>query len=139
MKAEALKVKNRDTISKILMDATPVSVGDARQFIQAFHKTSQAYASESLEYDFAHNNCLHFAVGYLKALGKEMKPRHIWYMARRLADTIPGLVDKILAHPTLIDRGSKVAAGSSDTDVLIQMSWVLNTKDKKKSLRNVQN
>ena len=139
MKVEALKVKNRDLISKILKEATPVSVGNARQFIQAFHKTSKAYASESSGYDLANNNCLHFAIAYLKALGKEMKPHLVWYMARRLADTIPGLVDKLLTHPTVINHGSKVTDGSTDTDVLIQMSWILDTKDKKKkSLRNVQ-
>lgn len=137
MKAEALKVKNRDAISQILMEATPVSVGNVRQFLEAFHKTSEAYASESSEYDLANNNCLHFAVFYLKALGKEMKPRHVWYMARQLADKIPGLVDKLLTHPTVIEHGSKVTAGS-DTDVLVQMSWILDTKEKKKNLRNVQ-
>lgn len=139
MKAEALKVKNRDLISKILKEATPVSTGNARQFIQAFHKTSEAYASESSGYDLANNNCLHFAIAYLKALGKEMKPHLVWYMAKRLADTIPGLVDKLLTHPAVIDHGSKVTDGSSATDVLIQMSWILDTKDEKKSLRNVQN
>lgn len=137
MKAEALKVKNRDAINQILREATPVSVGNARQFLEAFHKTSEAYASESSEYDLANNNCLHFAVFYLKALGKEMKPRHVWYMARQLADKIPGLVDKLLSHPTVIEHGSKVTAGS-DTDVLVQMSWILDTKEKKKNLRNVQ-
>jgi len=140
MKAEALKVKNRDLISKILKEANPVSTGNARQFIQAFHKTSEAYASESSGYDLANNNCLHFAMAYLKALGKEMKPHLVWYMAKRLADTIPGLVDKLLMHPTVIDHGSKVTDGSSATDVLIQMSWILDTKDKEeKSLRNVHN
>ena len=137
MKAEALKVKNRDAISQILKEATPVTAGNARQFLEAFRMTSEAYASESSEYDLANNNCLHFAVGYLKALGKEMKPRHVWYMARRLADKIPGLVDRLLTHPAVIEHGSKVTAGS-DTDILVQMSWILDTKEKKKSLRNVE-
>lgn len=137
MKAEALKVKNREAISRIVKEATPISVGSARQFLDAFRDTSEAYASESSEYDLANNNCLHFAVGYLKALGKEMKPHHVWYMAKRLSDKIPNLVDKLLTHPSVIEHGSKVTASSS-TDILIQMSWILDIKEKKKSLRNVE-
>ena len=82
MKAEALVVKNRASISKILKDATPISSGPARQFLSAFQKTSEDYDSESSEYDLASNNCLHFAVSYLKALGKKMQPHHVFYMAR---------------------------------------------------------
>lgn len=140
MKAEALVVKNRASLSKILKDATPISSGPARQFLAAFQKTSEDYDSESSEYDLASNNCLHFAVSYLKALGKKMQPHHVFYMARRLADNIPGLVDKLLKNPSVIEHGGlDQVKGGNDADVLVSLSWILETKEKKKmGLRNTR-